>query len=95
MNKAFCFALLCFLFAEPLAASAQEQQSFRSIIGRGFQIKGVTFVRGETTDNREAFVVTLQMEKSVAVCYFAATSWINLSKIALDDSKRCDVRLVK
>jgi hypothetical protein len=26
------------------------------------------------------------------VCYFAATSWINLSANALDDPKRCDVR---
>jgi hypothetical protein len=95
MNKAFGLALLPFLLVQPFAAAAQEQQSFRSVIGRGFQIRSVTFVKGETTDNREAFVVTLQMEKSVAVCYFAATSWINLSKIALEDSKRCDVRLVK
>jgi len=73
-------------------ALAQEQQSFKTIMGKGFEIKTVTFARGEATDNREIFVVTLQKEKSVAVCYFAAASWINLSPTSLEDSKRCDVR---
>ena len=58
---------------------AQEQQSFKTIIGKGYEIKSVTFARGEATENREIFVVTLQKEKSVAVCYFAAANWINLS----------------
>ncbi|MGH6768474.1 MAG: hypothetical protein ACRECO_05570 [Xanthobacteraceae bacterium] len=92
MTKAFKLAVLAFLLAQPVAVLAQEQQSFRSIIGRGFEIKSVTFLKGETTDNREAFLVTLQMGKQVAVCYFAATSWINLSKIAMEDAKRCDMR---
>jgi hypothetical protein len=60
--------------------------------GKGYEIKSVTFARGESTDNREIFVVTLQKEKSVAVCYFAAGNWINLSVGTLEDSKRCDVR---
>jgi hypothetical protein len=71
---------------------AQEQQSFKTIIGKGYEIKGVTFARGEATENREIFLVTLQKDKSVAVCYFAAATWINLSPATLDDSKRCDVR---
>ena len=78
--------------AGPDGALAQEQQAFKSLLGRGFEIKSVTFAKGEATGNRETFVVTLQREKSVAVCYFAATSWINLSNNALDDPKRCDVR---
>jgi hypothetical protein len=73
-------------------ASAQEQQSFKSLMGRGFEVRAVTFAKGEATGDRETFVVTLQREKSVAVCYFAAPSWINLSNTALDDPKRCDVR---
>ena len=74
------------------AAMAQDQQSFKTIVGKGYEIKSVTFARGETTDNREIFVVTLQKDKSVAVCYFAAANWINLSPASLEDSKRCDVR---
>jgi hypothetical protein len=78
--------------AQPDRAFAQDQQAFKGLIGRGFEIKSVTFVKGEATSDRETFVVTLQREKSVAVCYFAATSWINLSNSALEDAKRCDVR---
>jgi hypothetical protein len=78
--------------AQPGRVSAQEQQPFKSLLGRGFEIKSVTFVKGEATSDRETFVITMQREKSIAVCYFAATSWINLSTNALDDPKRCDVR---
>jgi hypothetical protein len=74
------------------SAVAQEQQSFRTLLGKGYEIKSVTFARGESTDNRESFVITLQKEKSVAVCYYAAANWINLSTPQLDDAKRCDVR---
>ena len=74
------------------SANAQEQQSFRTLLGKGYEIKSVTFARGESTDNRESFVVTLQKEKSVAVCYYAAANWINLSTPQLEDAKRCDVR---
>ena len=72
--------------------SHRSSRSFKAIVGKGYEIKSVTFARGEATDNREIFVVTLQKEKSVAVCYFAAANWINLSPASLEDSKRCDVR---
>jgi len=92
MRTTSAAALAALTIALPAGAHAQEQQSFKSLMGRGFEIKGVTFVKGEATSDRETFVVTLQREKSVAVCYFAATSWINLSNTALDDTRRCDVR---
>jgi hypothetical protein len=92
MNKSSVFAAAMLLLALPATATAQEQQSFKSLVGRGFEVKSTAFVKGESTENREVFVVTLQREKTVAVCYFAATSWINLSTIALEDPKRCDVR---
>jgi hypothetical protein len=83
-------ALLCAAGASP--GVAQEQQSFKSLMGRGFDIKGVSFVRGEATENRETFIITLQREKTVAVCYFSANAWLTLSTTVLDDPKRCDVR---
>ena len=73
-------------------AQAQEQQSFKTLMGKGYEIKGVTFAKGEATENREVFLITLQKEKSVAVCYFAAPNWISLSATTLDDARRCDVR---
>ena len=86
------FALAVVLTAFVPGALAQEQQSFKTIIGKGYEIKSVTFAKGESTDNREILLVTLQKEKSVAVCYFAAANWINLSAGTLDDARRCDVR---
>ena len=80
------------LLALAAQANAQEQQSFKTIIGKGYEIKSVTFAKGEATENREVFVVTLQKEKSVAVCYFAAPNWISLSNPMLEDARRCDVR---
>ena len=55
------------LFIAQADCLAQEQQSFRSLMARGYDIKSVTFVKGESTENREVFVVTLQRERSVAV----------------------------
>ena len=83
---------LAALLALAQGALAQEQQSFKTIMGKGYEIRSVTFARGESTDNREIFVVTLQKERSVAVCYFAAANWINLSTGTLEDTRRCDVR---
>ena len=90
MNKLSALVVASIAFCG--VASAQEQQSFKTIMGKGYEIKSVTFAKGESTENREIFVVTLQKEKSVAVCYFAAANWINLSAGTLDDARRCDVR---
>ena len=92
MKKLYMLAVACVAIAGVRDARAQEQQSFRTIVGKGYEIKSVTFARGEATENREIFLVTLQKDKSVAVCYFAAANWINLSPATLEDSKRCDVR---
>jgi hypothetical protein len=90
MKNSLSVVLACLCLAQP--ALGQEQQSFRSLMGRGFDIKGVTFARGESTENRDTFIVTLQKDKSVAVCYFSANAWINLTAFVLDDPKRCEVR---
>ena len=87
---AFTVALLALGAASE--SRAQDQQSFKTLMGKGYDIKAVTFARGEATDNREVFVITLQKEKSVAVCYFAAPNWISLSNNVLEDARRCDVR---
>jgi len=91
VNK-LCALAAALLVAQAVNGFAQEQQSFKTIIGKGYEIKSVTFARGEATENREIFLVTLQKDKSVAVCYFAAANWINLSPATLEDAKRCDVR---
>ena len=92
MTKLLVSAVALPFIAQAADCLAQEQQSFRSLMARGYDIKSVTFVKGESTENREVFVVTLQRERSVAVCFFSAANWINLSGTTLDDAKRCDVR---
>ena len=93
MHKAFASVFAALLFVQAQSALAQEQsQSFKSLLSRGYDIKSVTFARGESTENREVYIVTLQKERSVAVCYFAAVNWINLATTTLEDSKRCEVR---
>jgi hypothetical protein len=92
MSKPFGFALGVVCLLQAPDCGAQEQQSFKALVGKGFEIKSVTFARGESTDNRDSFLVTLQKDKSVAVCYFAAANWINLNNATLEDARRCDVR---
>ena len=92
MSKSFALALGLVCLLQAPDCGAQEQQSFKTLIGRGFEIKSVTFARGESTDNRDSFLVTLQKDKSVAVCYFAAATWINMNNASLEDARRCDVR---
>ena len=60
MNKSFGFALGLVCLLQAPDCGAQEQQSFKTLVGRGFEIKSVTFARGESTDNRDSFLVTLQ-----------------------------------
>ena len=92
MNRSFAFALGLVCLLQAPDCGAQEQQSFKALIGKGFEIKSVTFAHGESTDNRDSYLVTLQKDKSVAVCFFAAVNWINLSNATLEDGRRCDVR---
>ena len=92
MNKSLALAVGLACLMQAPDCGAQEQQSFKSLIGRGFEIKSVTFARGESTDNRDSFLVTLQKDKSIAVCYFAAVNWINMNNATLEDGRRCDVR---
>jgi len=82
-------AMLC---AAGAPSFAQEQQSFKTVIGKGYDIKGVTFAKGEATENKETFIITLQKDRSVAVCFMSANAWITLANNVLDDPKRCDVR---
>ncbi len=93
MNRSFAFALgLVCLLQAPDCGAQEQQQSFKTLVGKGYEIKSVAFAHGESTDNRDSFLVTLQKDKSVAVCLFAAVNWINLNNASLEDARRCDVR---
>ncbi len=72
--KKLCALAAALFIAEAGDGLAQEQQSFKTIMGKGYEIKNGTFARGEATENREIVLVTLQKDKSVAVCYFASSA---------------------
>ena len=66
------------------------QQAFTALIARGFKIVG-TFLA--TSDKQERLaIITLQMDKSVAVCTFGVANWENMTSESLADAKGCDVR---
>jgi hypothetical protein len=92
MSRSLAFAVTLFCAAQAPQCLAQEQQSFKTVMGKGYDIRSVTFAKGEVTENRETFIVTLQKDKSVAVCYFSASAWLTLAHNILEDPKRCDVR---
>ena len=60
--KKLCALAAAVFVAEAGTGLAQEQQSFKTIMGKGYEIKNVTFARGEATENREIFLVTLQKD---------------------------------
>src|SRR5690349_2600237 len=49
--KKLCGLAAALFVAEAGNALAQEQQSFKTIMGKGYEIKNVTFARGEATEN--------------------------------------------
>ena len=91
MTKFFALVLASCAAALAGEAFAQEQQSLKGLLGRGFEIKSVTFAKGESTDNREAFVDAAEGKISRGLL-LSAPGFINLSSAAIDDGKRCDVR---
>jgi hypothetical protein len=83
------------------AAQAQEQQSFRSLISNGYEIKAVTVVPHEIakryadSTTTDTVLVTLQRQRNVAVCYFGFGSWVTLLTASIEDNTRCDVRVTR
>ena len=97
-QRIFCSTIglvgaLTFAFSGATSAqqATEKKRSFNALIADGFEIKAVTHIVGkDLDDNRTA--VTLQKQKSFAVCLFRVSSWDVLSDESLDNPKLCDVR---
>jgi hypothetical protein len=93
-------ALVCALSVQLLAGASvcfaedsQKQRPFPQLIAGGYEIKAVTLSPAEEGRGKTNHVlVTLQKDKSVAVCTFAPPDWENLTDAPLADPKSCDVR---
>ncbi len=79
--------------AAPAGAQAPTQQPFKELIARGLKVVAVTLVPAEANKTADAvFVVTLQQDRTVAVCTFGVGAWENMAPIMTDSPTACDVR---
>jgi hypothetical protein len=91
--RAMLFGLTAALCLAGAARAEDPEQSFATLIGRGFKIVGTSYVPPFDNVKNSAMVITLQLDKAVAVCTFAAATWENMTdKTLKDDAKACDVR---
>lgn len=80
------------LLAGPLRAE-DPQQPFTSLVARGFKVVATSVVSAvDSKQSDAAFVVTLQLDKAVAVCTFGIGNWENMNEQSLANPKNCDVR---
>ena len=97
MHKVLAFALSVQLVASAsvcLAQDGEKQRAFTELVADGYEIKAVTInpIVQETGGATNHLLVTLQKDKSVAVCTFAPNQWEGLIDSALAEPKWCDVR---
>lgn len=96
MRKAFAYAVCVQLLATSvcLAQDGEKQRPFTQLIADGYEIKAVTLFPAVKTSagTSDHVVVTLQKDKSVAVCTFAPNQWEGLFDSVLAESRWCDVR---
>src|SRR5262249_25625090 len=92
----FAAAAAAALLAAAAASAADappQQASFKDVIARGMKIVGTTSLTAEANKTTNAVViVTLQLDKTVAVCTFSIGAWENMNASLQDDAKACDVR---
>jgi hypothetical protein len=79
-------------------AAADDQQSFTSLVAKGFEVRSVVLVplevgkRASKNVTTDTIIVTLQNSTSVAVCYVAFANWAFMNKASLDTPTLCEVR---
>jgi hypothetical protein len=78
-------------FVSPSAHAIEKQLPFKELMSRGFKIVATTTVANpQGTGN--LVIVTMQADKSVAVCTFTIAGWEELTPAVENDAKACDVR---
>jgi hypothetical protein len=96
MRKAFACAVCVQLLATSvcLAQDSEKQRPFTQLIADGYEIKAVTLNPDMQTSDGAVnhMLVTLQKDKSVAVCTFAPHQWEGMIDSILAEAKWCDVR---
>lgn len=78
-------------FAASRAHAIDKQLPFKELMSRGFKIVATATV-ASPQGNGTLVIVTMQAEKSVAVCTFTVAGWEELTPAVENDAKACDVR---
>lgn len=90
---ACALALTAAVLTGAQAGDAPRQQPFKTLMARGLRIVAVTVVPAEVNKSADpVVVVTMQLDKTVAVCTFGVAQWENLSQNIEDNPQACDVR---
>ncbi len=80
------------------SAHAEGPQSFTQLVGNGYIVSAVTLIPLDSAKRQNAdaandtVMVTLQKEKSVAVCYYNLSNWVRLNPTSLDNPSQCETR---
>ena len=91
--RAMLLGLTATLFFAGAARAEDPEQSFAALIGRGFKVAATSYIPAADASKSPVVVVTLQLDKAVAVCTFSVGVWENMTdKTLKDDAKACDVR---
>jgi len=72
------------------AADTDQKQSFKALIEQGYKVKAIE--NAALGGSQDHTLVTMQMDKSLAVCIFDAEVWESQNDSALGDSKSCSLR---
>jgi hypothetical protein len=75
------------------AAPAPNEEPFKALMARGLKIVSVVLVQADINrTNNSVVVVTMQLDKQIAVCTFAIAQWENMTQLIDDDAKACEIR---
>ena len=95
-KPALVLALALSLLAH--GAAAQEQQSFNALIAKGYEVRSVVMLPQDVSKRvaadavMDTALITLQGNKSVAVCFMALSNWLGMIRTSLDNPGLCQVR---
>lgn len=92
IKRALLLAASLSLFSATSSFAEDPEQAFSTLIARGFKIVGTVAVPYKGDLGTQQAIITLQLDKAVAVCTFSVGPWENMLQSALDDPKNCDVR---
>jgi hypothetical protein len=84
-------SLACLATASDVRATdTHQQQSFKALIEQGYTVKAIE--NAALGGSQDHTVVTMQMDKSFAVCIFDWEAWESQNDSALADPKSCSFR---